>query len=362
MKSIFFYISDLDKGGAQRVICTLSNLFSEKGYKITIVTTAFCTSAYQLNKEITHRTLDVSEFDTKKPFLWKNIIRNRRFVKLVKVYKPDVIITFLEREIYRVLSIKKILKVPIIVSFRNAPNMDYSTFIKRNLIKLLINRADGIVYQTQEAYQFFYKNYHNNHIIILNPINPKFLDVRLSPIKKKSIVTVGKLYPQKNHKLLIDSFNIISQEFPDYILEVYGEGSLRQTLQAQIELLRLEKRVFLRGITDSIENSIKNASLFVLSSNYEGISNALMEAMVLGLPVISTDCPCGGSSVLIRNRENGILVPTGNEVELANAIRELLSDQYLSKKLGQEASKLRDIVNPEKISVTWEEFINDVIA
>ncbi|WP_372663121.1 glycosyltransferase family 4 protein [Cohnella sp.] len=357
MKKIIFYISDLYKGGAQRVITNLSNFLSCK-YEVTIVTTAYCQSKYELKTSVKHVCLDASYQDVNDNVIIKNIRRNRKIIKFINSYNPDVVVTFLDREIYRILSVRRFINVPIIVSFRNDPNVDYQSKLKKLAIKYLIRNADGVVFQTAEAKKFFETKLNNNKsTIIPNPLNENFLVSRYKGERDKVIVAVGKLFPQKNHKLLVKAFKRIADNFPDFNLMIYGEGDLRVELEGLIRDLELEKRVYLPGIKDNIFDYTYRASLFVLSSDYEGISNALMEAMAVGLPVISTDCPCGGSSFLINDGINGLLVPVGNEEKLAEAMFKLLSDEGLSKKLGMNANKIIENLKPDKVYTQWETFL-----
>nr|WP_321262487.1 glycosyltransferase [uncultured Sphaerochaeta sp.] len=359
MKTVLFYISNLKKGGAQRVLSTLSNHFAET-YQIILLTTTYGKSSYELHPSIQLLSLDDSSEAVLENKFKKNIRRNKRLLEIVDTYHPAVIITFLEREIFRILYIRKKITVPVIVSFRNDPQVDYASLLPRLSIKWLIKRADGIVFQTPDAKQFFSGCYRCNDTIIPNPLNPVFLIERDVQQREPRIVTVGKLFPQKNHALLIRSFATIAEEFPNYTLEIFGEGDLREPLQTLIHELALDSRVFLRGIMNNIEEYLFDASMFVLSSDYEGVSNALIEAMALGLPVISTDCPCGGSAMLIDDGVNGLLTPVGDEQALASAMRKMILDKSFSQRLGNRAKEVREIVHPQAVFSLWDLYIDAV--
>lgn len=361
MKTLLFYISNISKGGAQRVITTLSNHFSEQ-YQVILLTTTVGEGTYPLSPNITLLSLDLAAEDIQANKLTKNLKRNIRLKQIIQTYQPSAIITFLEREILRVLYLKPQLSVPVIISFRNDPNVDYSSWLQRFAIMRLIKRADGIVFQTPDAKQFFTGHYASKDIIIPNPIHPTFLKERAIGSRDARIVTVGKLFPQKNHALLIRSFAQIASEFPEHTLEIYGEGELRNSLQQLIDSLGLQTRIYLKGVRNDIEKVLEQAALFVLSSDYEGVSNALMEAMALGLPVISTDCPCGGSAMLIRHGVNGLLVPVGDEGALVGSMRSMVKDPLYAEALGTEARKIRHEVDPQVVFASWEAFIHDVVS
>ena len=163
-------------------------------------------------------------------------------------------------------------------------------------------------------------------MIIPNPIEK----ISIGKVKKeKVIINVGKLMDQKNQKLLIKAFSKIADKYPEYKLKIYGEGPKRKELESLVKELGLSEKVEMPGWTPDIFDKVAAAELFVLSSDYEGLSNALLEAMMLGVPCISTDC--AGSNEIIRNNINGILVPAGGLKELVSAMQRILNDPALQK-------------------------------
>ena len=166
-------------------------------------------------------------------------------------------------------------------------------------------------------------------------------------------------WPQKNQKLLINAFSELAKKIPDYTLVIYGEGSLRKELEKFIESKGLKDRIFLPGAKNNIQEYIKDASLFVLSSDYEGIPNALIEAMAIGLPCVSTDCSPGGARELITNGENGVIVECRNSNELATAMARLLTDRESAKKMGTNAKKIYTRVDKNLVCNRWLDLIRD---
>ena len=176
------------------------------------------------------------------------------------------------------------------------------------------------------------------------------------------VVSTGRLVDFKRFEDLISAFMKIAGKYPDYKLTIFGEGPYRSTLEEHI--IELEKtypdvkaRVFLPGDESKVAEAIKDASLYVLSSLGEGMPNSLMEAMALGLPVIATDCSGGGPASLIADGVNGRLVPVGDVDKMASVIDELLGDENMRKRLGNEASKLKITCSPEAITKQWIEAI-----
>lgn len=287
---ILFTTGCMNKGGAERVVANLANAFA-KDNDVSIVITINDAPKYDLNKKIILASLD--EGIVGHNLIKKNIKRIKNLKRFIRNFKPDIIVSFLPEPSYRVLFLSMFNKIPVIVSVRNDPKIEYKSFKSRLIMKLLYPLAKGFVFQTKEAQEYFSSKIQSKSIVIPNPVDKRFLEKNCEGQRSNTIVTVGRLEEQKNHELLINAFSKITNEIPEYKLIIYGEGSLRERLEQQIKNLKLEEKVLLPGVEKNIEEKIYNARLFVLSSNYEGMPNALMEAMALGIPSISTDCPCG---------------------------------------------------------------------
>lgn len=352
---IVFNLGSLEKGGAERVASNLCN-YLVKSNDVSIMTSIKGDSYYKLNKNIKLYNLDQGK--PEKCFLKKNISRLKKMNYLIKMIKPDIIISFLPEPSYRILFLKIFnRKLRIIVSVRNDPKVEYKSLINRLIMKLLYPLADGFVFQTEEAQKYFSKKIQNRSVIIPNPINEEFICEPYNGKREKTIVTVGRLEEQKNHKMLIDAFSKLPEQFNEYKLIIYGEGSLRKNLEEQVKKLNLVNRVLLPGQVDNVKEKIYKASLFVLSSNYEGMPNALIEAMALGLPCISTDCPCGGPRFLIKNKENGYLVGTNDTENLYKMMEEIIKTDQT--KVSQNANKITIELNPKKTNKKWKEYIKN---
>ena len=368
---IAFVCLNMEKGGAERVIATLANELSNSN-DVFIMTLMNGESSYELDSKVRKISIDGSncKYDNRIKINLKKVslMRSRRLRKELERENPDVIIAFLPEPSLRVMLVskfsRKIRKIPIIVSVRNDPRQEYKNTLIRRLAKVLYKDVDGMVYQTEEA-----KNYFKNiikttsQVVISNPIsNSILLKPKADGRRKNVIVTVGRLEEQKNQELLISAFNDIPKnKRRGYILEIYGEGARRRTLQDMINRLGLNKNVFLRGKTDDVARVLNNSRIFVLSSLYEGLPNALLEAMALGLPCISTDCPCGGPRSLIKDNENGLLVENKNEGALSEAICKLINNDGLRKKIAKNALLIRESNDIIVIVKKWEKIIDSSI-
>ncbi|MBQ8472247.1 MAG: glycosyltransferase family 4 protein [Bacilli bacterium] len=357
-KKILFCLGSFGHGGAERVISNLTNSLN-KEYSINIILTKKNNLSYSLPLNVKVDVLD--DLKQSNNFLLKNIKRIKKLNKFIKEINPDIIISFLPEPSYRVLFLKPIHKIPVIVSVRNDPKIEYKSKINKFIMKKLYKKADGFVFQTEEAKSYFPKYIQDKSVIILNPLSKDFITQEYTGKREKKIVNVGRLAPQKNQKLLIDAFNNLSDKFLEYKLLIYGIGPLHDELEEYIKKLNLSDRVKLMGEIDNVQNEIVDANLFVLSSDYEGLPNSLIEAMTLGLPVISTDCPCGGPRTLIKNNQNGILVPVGNCEELTKKMEEILSNPKLATNLAKEARKVINLTNPDVINKKWLNYIKKIM-
>ncbi len=358
MKKILFYMNSIHFGGAERVIVNLANKFSDRDYEVIFVTSFKCNEEYTLQNKINRLILE--EKDIQQSFFKKNFFRTIKLRKVCKIEKPDIVISFMAEPNFRAIVATMFLGIRTLISVRNDPNKEYPNRLFRLISKILYPLASGCVFQTEDAQKWFSKGIQKKSKIILNHVDEKFYKVNFKG-KRKNIVTVGRLEPQKNHKLLIEAFSKIANDFLDENLVIYGDGSQVQKLGKLTKKLGIEDRVIFMGATKEIQEKIKDAKVFVLSSDYEGLPNVVMEAMTLGLPVISTDCPCGGPRMLIGNNKSGILVEVCNTEEMVNAMRKILSDSAFAECLSNNAKITARKFEPDKVFKQWEKYVKQIV-
>ena len=341
-------------GGAERVVSILANQFANIGNSIIIYTPTSNESFYPLNPSI--RILGEQINISKKPIKRKiqmligGIKMWFSYQKLVEKEKPDAVISFLT-ETNCLALIHNHKKYKLIVSERADPTK--RKWIIQIITKFLYAKADVLVCQSEKV-----KRYYNlkNSIVIPNPIDESNLPKKYDYGKRMCICSVGRLSKEKNQSCLIRAFSMIKEKFNDYYLEIYGEGPLRKELQDLIDSLHLNNRIKLMGAHKDVLEKIKDTSLFVMSSDYEGFPNALVEAMAIGLPVICTDFDSGTAKELVK-KENGLLVPVGDTHALAKAMEYMLENTELRKSMSMENIKIRDRLAINEILNKWNNTI-----
>jgi len=251
------------------------------------------------------------------------------------------------------------LNIPIIVADRNDPREVPGNSILRKARDFLYRFAEGIVLQTEYNRIYFSQAVQQKSRVVYNPVDlDEKAGLALRVEKKKRVVSVGRLMPQKNQQMLLSAFAAVWEKHPDYELTIYGDGPERERLQGKIEQMGLQKCVFLPGSVQNVFDEIADSELFILSSNYEGMPNALIEAMCIGLPVISTRV--SGATDLIEHGQNGLLIDVGDEVGLTLAMEKILDDAVFGKQLAENATKINEQLEVGKITSQWVDFINSV--
>ena len=355
---ITLFIGSLYGGGAERVTCNLASYLVQHGHQVEILTMSETEKAYELDKRVSVRTL--LSLKERKNTVMNTFIRMPRFWKYLKVIDTDAYTVMLPKTTIMLLMFRWRTKAKVIAAERVDP-ASYSNRIAK-MLRRFAKRADGWVFQTEDAQKWYGNAIEKcKATVIPNAINPIFIRPQYVGEKRKIIAGAGRLNDQKNFGLLIRAFAKIAPEFPEYNLIIYGKGDREQGLKSLVDSLGLQGRVEFPGNIQNIAEEMEKNTMFVLSSDFEGMPNALMEAMALGLPSVSTDCPCGGPRYLIRDGVNGVLVPVGDADKMAEAMRKILSDSNIAENMGKEAMKIAKELAPDKIYDLWEKFIISTI-
>lgn len=341
---VTFLIPSMSGGGAERVISILADEFVKKGLEVSILMTAGNECVYDLDPHV--RLFQAGEKTGGS--IVKRISRLIKMRQYFRANRDNILIAFEPDAAFWSSIAKTGLSVPMLSSERNDP----ASFGNSKARAIAYHNSSGIVFQTQEAREYFPVQIQKKGWVIPNPLRDD-LPVPYTGERKKTIVCVGRLEEQKNHKLLLKAYAKFSEKHPEYTLHLYGRGSLEGEIRMLADMLHIENSVVFEGFKKNITAEILDAGMFVLSSDYEGISNSLLEAMAVGMPVISTDCPCGGSRMCIQDGVNGCLVPVGDAEALAASMERIAEDVDFSSQLGKEAARIRTALSAEGIAEKW---------
>jgi len=339
-------------GGAEKQLIMLANEMAERCHDVALVSLSENNPCFQISSKVSY-----DYFLDRYKLRLLNI--GSRFLYLkrkIKEIAPDLIIHFNLQSAYMCAFMGKKISLSTIYAERGDPYDKEYTGMLAIIRKFMCKKIGGFVFQTKGAQEFFPLYVREKSIVVSNPIfiNPKEYNRVSAPDNR--IVTVGRLHEQKNHRLLINAIAKLPLEYKQYRVEIYGAGELKEELQKQIDENNLTHQVFLMGACSNVIEKIKNAALFVLTSDYEGMPNALMEAMALGIPCISTDCRPGGARELIKSGEEGLIVPCNNAEKLKAALIQMLDNQFAAEKMGEKAKDKMKNFAPEIIYSRWEGF------
>ncbi len=228
----------------------------------------------------------------------------------------------------------------------------------RYLKSALYPRANAAFFQTEEIESYYSFLTDTSRYVIPNPVEAS-LPSRYSGHRQKCIVNFCRIEKPKNLNLLIDAFVMLRRSHPDYILYLIGDGSEKPALQQRVRTLECEKSILFSGFDSNVHRSVRDAAMFVSSSCREGMSNSMLEAMAIGLPVVCTDCSGGGARSVIKNGENGLLVPADDPVALCNAMKRIIETDGLSKRLSENAEKIRFTHSINIIGEKWRNALSE---
>lgn len=363
---ITFYGEGLHGGGAARVATVLLNAWAERGETVNLLTMDDGKAApnYTLHPSIKHRCLDI-ERPSPNPVagLLATYQRVHTLRKAILETKPDVVISFLSRLNVTALLAMKPYNIPVLVSERTDPAQRSIGRVWEHLRNKTYAEADCVVMQTERSRHYFNEKIQKRIAVIANPLTlpPEAAEPRKeSDAKEKRVMALGSLRSEKGFDWLINAFAKAAANHPDWTLNIWGEGGLREALEAQVRATGMEGRIHLPGQTRQPFEKLRESDIFVLSSWVEGFPNALLEAMAMGLAVVSFDCPSGPSE-LIRPDYDGILLPPKDEEALAAALESLMSDPQKRAQLAARAPEVRERFSTETILAKWDAEIHKAI-
>lgn len=359
--TITFLFWLMGKGGAERVIANLANDFvNRENTKVNVVVVDSNDSAYELDERIRYEKLGMETTENQN-VLKRSICYVKTLRSVMKKLDTDIIVAF-DPELAGMCRILLAgTKIRVIGAERANPfkarvGRKASYFVRTS------HKLDGFLFQTEGASEFYPKRTREKGLVIPNGISINVPEI-IPAIneREKSICTTGRLVKVKRYDLLIRAFQEISEQYPEYVLDIYGKGPMQEEIKRLIDDCGLQKRVFLRGAVNDVEKVLIRHKVFILSSESEGMPNGLIEAMACGCACISTDCDFGPRE-LIKDGENGLLVPVGDVQKLSDAMRCLIDDEQKMSEVAEKAKEISVTNSMKNINEKYFEYIQTIYS
>lgn len=351
---ILFVVRSIGYGGASKQLVLTANALAELGHDVVVYSYCWNTPYAVLS----NKTKYIPSKEYGKTGEYLHAIPNIR--KVVKKEKPDVIISWRANAgcFTRIATLG--LPCRVVYSERTDPYMETSMFLK--FATWICGFSDGGVFQTDEA-RNYYKRLVQKSVVIPNPFRYEKELPQICPSGERvnEIALVARFFlPQKRHDIAITAFERVLKRFPSYKLALYGSGSDEQKIRDIVESKGLTDKVIFKGAVPNVIESIRRSKIMILSSDYEGIPNVILEAFAAGVPVVSTDCSPGGARLLIKNGINGFIVPTRNPKDLANQVMAVISSEEDSNRFIAQGRKKLNEFKPDIIFDKWDKYLQEV--
>jgi glycosyltransferase involved in cell wall biosynthesis len=378
MKIVYIIHGTYNTAGMERTLSIKANYFADVlGYEVFIITTDQRNrpAYYILSKKIRCVDLDVN-FDQyyNKPllisifsFLIKQFICKVRLTRKLHELKADIVISMMGRIISFLPKIndgsKKIFEYHFNRYVREQM-LENSTWFKKLVYRIRANselknveKLDSFVVLTHEDASMW-GNFRNIQVI---PNAISFFTKENAKLDNKIVISVGRFEHQKGYDMLLSIWKPVVKKYPDWKLIVYGDGSKRDSIMAQVNKEGLNESLIIKDPVSNIESALLDASIYLMTSRYEGFPMVLVEAMACGLPVVSFRCPCGPADI-IRHNEDGFLIENGDVEKMSEYLSLLIKNEVLRKKAGELARVNITRFTQDVVMSKWEALFKDLIA
>jgi len=382
LSKIYILLFDIyGVGGTVRTIVNTANFLAKQGYDVEIVSVfryqkdmffplnpnvkvsvlnSRLKSAVK-NRNLAIRLLDRSNSIFIHPddeaYKFFSLVTDIKLIKWIKSIRNSVIIT--TRPSFNILAAKYAHPSNILIGQEHLNFSIYPDKLKKAILKYY-PKLDYLLTLTDKDTTRYKQLFNNKNVQVRKIPNslPPLKKVK-SSLNEKIIISAGRLVPQKGYDLLIQAFTLIKDKHPDWIIKIFGKGRDKSFLEELIHETETYNNIFILPPTPNIEEEFARSSIFALSSRYEGFGMVLVEAMAVGLPIVSFDCPEGPGEI-ITNNEDGFLVEEGNIEEFANKLDILMSNQELRIKMGNAALKNVERFSIEVIGKLWLQLLDDI--
>lgn len=349
---IAMVIKRLNYSGAYKIFMWLATALANAGHEIIVFTYLPDDVRTPYNPNIRWIRMDLKRSGF--------YARYKTYRRIIKKYQPACSISFLlDANVINILACLR-QETKSIVCERNDPYKPH--YYKLRLLKHLFRWADGAVFQLSKVKEY-YSMIKAPTAVIPNPIS-RNTSITLKPFaeRKDAIVSLGRLdIFQKRQDVMLRAFDKFRKVHPNFRLIIYGDGNDKPIVEKLIAELKLQNHVILAGVTDNPIKAMHNAKFFIMTSDFEGIPNSLIEAMSIGLPCISTDCSPGGAALLIKDNINGLLVPRNNPDALFLKMIYLTDNHEIADKIGNNAKMIKERFSEKRIISQWTDYITKTV-
>jgi glycosyltransferase involved in cell wall biosynthesis len=319
-KKVCIAIHGLAYAGAERVASSWANYLTQQGHDVFVLVYACSEDTYSLDPRV--RVIPVA--DTREAYFRMSKVKQLLGIRsIIRKEQPRLLISFLPKMQITMMLATLGMRLKRVETIRNNPWIDKDVEGRRFLWDLCFHRSDAIIVQTKEQSLYFSKKMRKKAVVISNPISPVFAQKQKAYCGDgiRKFVAVARINTQKNYPMMLRAFAKVAQKNPDCTLDVYGTGApeAQQELQVLIDTLGMKDNIRLCGWQPDISDRLTTYDAFLMSSDYEGMPNALAEAMAMGLVCLSTDCKTGPKD-MIDSGVNGFLAATGDEQSFADGI------------------------------------------
>lgn len=357
MKKVVFFVDKLTSSGASKIISWIVNNANLEDAQISLVTYMPIADQREVGKSVNRINFSIKENNRVK----RSLLVIKQLRSLFRKENTDLCIAFLPMECMYALTAAVGTKTKIIVCERSDPYLEKSPIV--DFARVTFRFADGAVFQTQEAMDYFPEVLQRKSVVIANPAFKRETALYV-PYKERpnEVSFSGRLFiRQKRQDVLFKAIRKVIDDGYDIILNIYGDGPDRERLESLAKEMGLSEQIYFAGNVENVEERISNSKMLVLSSDYEGIPNVVIEALQCGVPVVSTDCSPGGARLLIENGKNGYVVPREDYKSLAERIEELLQDDTKAELMSKNALEIIHQFDETSILLQWETYFKTLL-
>lgn len=341
-------VHGLSNGGAERVAALVANHYARVGHEVLFLAVYSPEKVYPLDPAVEYRYVGGATQSKIK----RKCQRSWNVCQAVREFRADVVVSFIIDEVI-LCAVEKV--APIVYSLRIDPGQEHNICL-RAIRYYCYSRAKKVIFQTPDARDYFSETIRKKGVVIANPLT-RDLPVWKGETGEKTVITACRLDEQKNLPMLISGFAKFSQSHPDWSCKIYGEGDQLEKLKAWAQSCGVADRVFFPGYAKNIHEIMASAGIFALTSDYEGLSNSMLEALAIGVPTVCTDCPPGGAALYIHDGVNGMLVPVGDSEALHQKLWQMAEDPALCQAMSENARKIRETLDVDRILKCWEDVL-----